>query len=213
MARDYKPRWEDSGVSTPRVAGLLLAAGAGRRFGMPKALVRHRGVLFVEQAAAVLHEAGCAPVVIVLGASAGEVRAAATLPGSSLVDNLDWESGMGSSLRVGLNALSIPDAVAVVVLPVDTPGVTAAAVRRLAALAAPDALARASYDGAPGHPVLIGRAHWPGVCDLATGDQGARPYLRRHGGTDVPCADVGTGTDVDRPEDLRIAGGDDPDTP
>jgi nicotine blue oxidoreductase len=114
---------------------------------------------------------------------------------------------------VGLDALSTSDAAAVVVLPVDTPGVTAAAVRRLAALAAPDALARASYDGAPGHPVLIGRAHWPGVWALATRDQGARPYLRRHGGTDVPCADVGTGTDVDRPEDLRTAGGDDPDTP
>jgi len=196
-------------VSTPRVAGLLLAAGAGRRFGMPKALVRHRGGLFVEHAAAVLHEAGCAPVVIVLGASAGEVRATATLPGSSLVDNPGWESGMGSSLRVGLDSLSISDAIAVVVLPVDTPGVTAAAVRRLAALAAPDA----SYDGAPGHPVLIGRTHWPGVRELATGDQGARAYLRRHGGTDVPCADVGTGTDVDRPEDLRTAGGDDPDTP
>jgi nicotine blue oxidoreductase len=213
MARDYKARWEDPGVSTPRVAGLLLAAGAGRRFGMPKALVRHRGGLFVEHAAAVLHEAGCAPVVIVLGASAEEVRSTATLPGSSLVGNPNWESGMGSSLRVGLDTLSTSDAEAVVVLPVDTPGVTAAAVRRLAALAAPDALARASYDGAPGHPVLIGRAHWPGVWELATGDQGARPYLRRHGGTDVPCADVGTGTDVDRPEDLRIAGGDDPDTP
>ncbi|HEV8558701.1 MAG TPA: nucleotidyltransferase family protein [Actinophytocola sp.] len=213
MPRDYKPRWEDPGVSTPRVAGLLLAAGAGRRFGMPKALVRHRGGLFVEHAAAVLHEAGCAPVVIVLGASADEVRATATLSGSSLVDNPDWESGMGSSLRAGLDELSTSDTVAAVVLPVDTPGVTAAAVRRLADLAAPDALARASYDGAPGHPVLIGRAHWPGVWELATGDQGARPYLRRHGGTDVPCADVGAGTDVDRPEDLRIAGGDDPDTP
>jgi CTP:molybdopterin cytidylyltransferase MocA len=180
-------------VST--VAGLLLAAGGGRRYGMPKALARHGDRLFVEHAAAVLHEAGCTPVVIVLGAAAEEVRATAALPGSILVDNPDWATGMGSSLRVGLDALD--DAVAAVVLPVDTPGVTAAAVLRLADLAAPDALARASYDGAPGHPVLLGRAHWPGVRELATGDSGARDYLRRREVLDVPCADVASGEDID----------------
>jgi nicotine blue oxidoreductase len=181
---------------------LLLAAGAGRRFGMPKALVRHRHRLFVEQAAGVLHDGGCAPVVVVLGASADEVRASASLPGSSLVDNPEWATGMGSSLRAGLAALSTSDAVAVLVLPVDTPGVTAAAVRRLAALAAPDALARATYDGHPGHPVLIGRARWPDVSELATGDAGARSYLAAHPPLSVPCEDVATGADVDRPADL-----------
>jgi nicotine blue oxidoreductase len=181
---------------------MLLAAGAGRRYGMPKALVRHRGRLFVEQAAAVLHDGGCAPVVVVLGASAGEVRASASLPGSSLVDNPEWATGMGSSLRAGLAALSTSDATAVLVLPVDTPGVTAAAVRRLAALAAPDALARATYDGHPGHPVLIGRARWRDVAQRATGDAGARPYLAAHPPLDVPCEDVAEGADVDQPSDL-----------
>jgi CTP:molybdopterin cytidylyltransferase MocA len=185
-----------------RVAGLLLAAGGGRRYGMPKALVRHGGRLFVERAADVLHEAGCDPVVVVLGASADEVRAHATLPGSSLVDNPDWATGMGSSLRAGLHALSTSDAVAVVVLPVDTPGVTPAAVRRLAALGTAEALARATYHGAPGHPVLIGRAHWPAVHATATADTGARAYLARHPTRDVPCEDIASGTDVDRPTDL-----------
>jgi CTP:molybdopterin cytidylyltransferase MocA len=181
---------------------LLLAAGAGRRFGMPKALVRHQGRLFVEHAADVLHEAGCTPVVVVLGALSEDVRTTAALSGSSLVDNPDWETGMGSSLRVGLAALAGTDATAVVVLPVDTPGVTAAAVRRLAELASPDALARATYDGQPGHPVLMGREHWTGAADLATGDEGAKPYLARHPVTKVPCEDVAGGADVDRPEDL-----------
>jgi CTP:molybdopterin cytidylyltransferase MocA len=184
------------------VAGLLLAAGAGRRFGMPKALVRHRDGLFVEQAADALHDAGCAPVVVVLGALAEDVRSTAVLSGSSLVDNPDWASGMGSSLRVGLSALAGVDATAVVVLPVDTPGVTAAAVRRLAELASPSALARATYDGKPGHPVLIGRDHWAGVAELATGDDGAKPYLERHDVLAVPCEDIANGADVDRPEDL-----------
>jgi len=184
------------------VAGVLLAAGAGRRFGMPKALVRLHGTLLVEHADRVLHAADLAPVVVVLGASAVEVRAAAHLPDSSLVDNPQWTTGMGSSLRTGLAAIAGTDVVAAIVLPVDTPGVTPDAVRRLAGLAAPDALARATYHGQPGHPVLIGRDHWPAVAEQATGDAGARHYLATHRPVPVPCEDVATGEDVDRPEDL-----------
>lgn len=182
------------------VAGVLLAAGAGRRFGMAKALVRHRGRLFVEAAAEVLREGGCAPVIVVLGAAAEQVRASAELA-ATVIENPDWASGMGSSLRVGLDA--VPEGVvAAVILPVDTPGVTAAAVRRVAEHAAPDALVRATYDGVPGHPVLIGREHWASVRAGATGDQGAREYLTTHPVTEVPCADVAAGFDVDTPADL-----------
>lgn len=174
---------------------------------MPKALVRHKGQLFVEQATDVLHAAGCTPVVVVLGARSEEVRTTAALTGSSLVDNPDWRTGMGSSLRVGLSELAETDATAVVILPVDTPGVTAAAVRRLVDLATPDALARATYDGVPGHPVLIGRDRWADVAELAEGDEGARPYLKQHTVTNVPCEDIATGADVDSPEDLPKANG------
>lgn len=184
------------------VAGLLLAAGAGRRFGSPKALVRHKGKLFVEHATTVLHEGGCTPVVVVLGALAEDVRTTATLSGASIVDNPDWETGMGSSLRVGLNTLADTDSDAVLVLPVDTPGITAAAVARFVELAGPTTLARATYNDTPGHPVLIGRAHWPAAAELATGDEGARPYLARHPVTTVPCEDIANGHDVDHPEDL-----------
>ncbi|SER65122.1 nicotine blue oxidoreductase [Lentzea xinjiangensis] len=183
-----------------RVAGLLLAAGAGRRFGTPKALVSLNGELFADSAAALLKAAGCDPVVVVLGARAGEVRAKARLDGVRVVDNPDWETGMGSSLRTGLRAVGIVDAV--VVLPVDTPGVTVAALRRVMALAEPKALARAVYDGVVGHPVLIGSDHFPGVVASAAGDQGARDYLRANTVRHVDCADVADGADVDRPEDL-----------
>lgn len=189
-----------------RVAGLLLAAGAGRRMGLPKALVRHRGRLFVESAAAVLADGGCDPVVVVLGARSADVRAEAALAGYQVVDNPEWPEGMGASVRVGLRALAGSDAVAAVVLPVDVPGVTPAAVARVIALAEPDALARASYDGVAGHPVLIGAAHWAGVISSAAGDVGARDYLRAHDVLDVPCGDVATGEDVDRPEDLDRLG-------
>ncbi|QFZ21989.1 nucleotidyltransferase family protein [Saccharothrix syringae] len=182
-----------------RVAGLVLAAGAGRRFGRPKALVSHRGVRWVEHAAGVLRDAGCSPVAVVLGAAAADARALVPA-GCLVVDNPDWASGMGSSLRAGLGALAGADAV--VVLPVDTPGVTAAAVGRFVALASAAALARASYSGVPGHPVLIGADHWAGVSAAAVGDAGARDYLRARGAVDVPCGDVADGADVDRPGDL-----------
>ncbi|MFD4676750.1 NTP transferase domain-containing protein [Lentzea sp. NPDC058450] len=189
-----------------RVAGLLLAAGAGRRFGTPKALVSLHGKLFVDSAAELLRASGCAPVVVVLGAQASDVRERAALAGVTVVDNPHWDTGMGSSLRTGLHAVGMADAV--LVLPVDTPGVTVEALHRLMALAEPRALARATYDGAIGHPVLIGSDHFAGVMASAAGDQGARDYLKANTVRHVECADVADGVDVDRPQDLtRHTGG------
>jgi CTP:molybdopterin cytidylyltransferase MocA len=184
-----------------RVAGLVLAAGAGRRYGMPKALVRHEGRLLVDRAAEVARAGGCTPVVVVLGAAAEEVRAAADLAGAVVVENPDWDTGMGSSLRAGLSALAATDAVAAVVLLVDMPGVTAPAVHRLASVATEDALVMAGYGERRGHPVLLGRSHWPGIAELAAGDVGARPYLRRHRAKVrvVSCRDVADDDDLDTP--------------
>lgn len=197
-------------TNVPRVAGIVLAAGAGRRYGKPKALVELHGRLLVDRAADVLRAGGCDPVVVVLGASADEVRARAGLDDVVVTDNADWPTGMASSLRAGLTALAETartenGVAATVILPVDVPGVTSAAVRRVIA-AAPEpmaqALAAASYDGVRGHPVLLGSAHWAGIVATATGDSGARDYLRTHDVRSVPCADIAVGTDVDRPEDL-----------
>ncbi|HEY2949932.1 MAG TPA: nucleotidyltransferase family protein [Micromonosporaceae bacterium] len=182
-------------------AGLVLAAGGGRRYGGPKALVRLGDRLLVERAVRVVRDAGCAPLVVVLGAAADRVRAEADLAGVTVVDNPDWATGMGSSLVVGLRALGDTDAAAAVVQLVDIPGVTSAAVARFVGLAAPDALARASYRGRPGHPVLLGREHWSGVACRAVGDQGAREYLAAHADEviTVPCDDVADGADLDVP--------------
>ena len=117
----------------------------------------------------------------------------------------DWAEGMGASLRAGLAALEVLDPVpdAALVHLVDLPGVTAAAVARLAARATPDVLARAAYDGRPAHPVLLGRAHWPGVLAAATGDAGARGYLAGHPDLElVECGDLAVPDDVDTPEQL-----------
>ena len=112
----------------------------------------------------------------------------------------DWAEGMGASLRAGLRALAGSDAVAAVVMLVDLPDVTAEVVRHVAArVTEPGQLARASYDGRPGHPVVIGRDHWVAVADSVAGDQGARDYLASHGVVDVECGDLATGRDRDSP--------------
>ena len=179
-------------------AGLVLAAGGGRRYGMPKALVAYEGKLLVDRAAETLRAAGVERSVVVLGAEAPSVlEKAAELPPS--VINPDWASGLGSSLRVGLEALTGTPAEAVVVLLVDMPKVTAEAVRRVTALAADDALVMGGYGTRRGHPVLLGRQHWPGVIATATGDRGARDYLRAHADRVrvVPVDDVADDFDLD----------------
>jgi CTP:molybdopterin cytidylyltransferase MocA len=192
-----------------QIAGLVLAAGAGRRYGMPKALIPYRGKLLVQRAADTLREAGCARILVVLGAQAEQVRSAAPeLP--ETVANPDWSSGMGSSLRLGLRTLSVgePADAAVVVL-VDMPAVTPEAVRRVAALATPGVLAIGGYGDRRGHPVLLGRDHWAGVAQTAVGDRGARDYLRTHAArlTVVPVGDVADPIDIDEPGDLSALDG------
>ena len=184
------------------VAGLVLAAGGGRRYGGPKALVRHDGSLLVERAVSTVRDGGCSQIVVVLGAAADEVRSTAQLGDVTIVENEGWKSGMGSSLKVGLEALGEADVDSVVVLLVDTPGVTAEAVRRVTARSARDSLATATYGTRRGHPVLLGRDHWAGVAILATGDIGARAYLSARSASVrlVPCDDISDDTDMDFPE-------------
>lgn len=183
-----------------KIAGLVLAAGAGRRMGTPKALVRDPdGLAWVVRTARLLAEADCSPVLVVIGAAADQVRAVLVDEPVQVVDATNWDEGMGASLRAGLKA-SPQDVDGVVVVPVDVPGLTAAAVRRVAGNRS--ALVRAVYDGQPGHPVYLGRDHWDAIIATAHGDSGAREYLRQHRAEKAECADVAEGDDVDTVEQL-----------
>jgi nicotine blue oxidoreductase len=186
----------------------LLAAGAGRRFGGPKALADLDGQPLVLRALRTLTAAGCEPVRVVVGAAAEQVRALLPYP-SSAVLAVDWATGMGASLRAGLAALenaALPDTdqpVAALVHLVDLPWVGPGVLTRVAAHATATAVARAAYDGVPGHPVLLGRRWWPAIAETARGDRGARDWLAtRDDLTLIECGDLGSGRDVDRPGDL-----------
>jgi nicotine blue oxidoreductase len=180
------------------VAGILLAAGDGSRLGQPKATVELAGSTLAERGVELLIDGGTDPVIVVTGAVPVE------LPGVVSVHNPDWQAGMGSSLATGLRAVEGGAAAAVIAL-ADQPLVGAEAVRRLIAAHANGAtVAVAAYGGKPRNPVLIDRVHWPAVIELATGDAGARPFLRAHPElvTLVECGDTGSPVDIDTPEDL-----------
>src|SRR5215467_8763822 len=185
------------------VAGILLAAGSGSRLGRPKAAVEIDGETLASRGIAVLRAGGAEPAVLVTGA------VPVTVPGALAVHNPDWPAGMGSSLVAGLSAVPSRCGAAVVAL-ADQPLVGPAAVARLiAAFRDGASVAVAAYDGAPRNPVLIAREHWPAVIALATGDAGARPFLRAHPElvTLVECGDTGSPDDVDTPQDLaRVRG-------
>lgn len=191
-----------------KLVGLLLAAGGGRRMGRPKALLRDgRGVPFLDRSIGVLFEGGCERVTVVVGAASEDAMAVLTEagwtedPAVDVVVAEDWREGMGASLRAGLRALDAGEAALVTL--VDLPDVDETVVRRVAgADAGADALVRATYDGRPGHPVLIGRNHWEGVLATAHDDQGAREYLAAHDHLTCECGDLATGNDVDEPADL-----------
>jgi CTP:molybdopterin cytidylyltransferase MocA len=193
------------------VAGVLLAAGEGSRFGRPKALVEFDGLTLAQRGVDLLRAGGADPVLVVTGA------VPVPLTGSHAVHNPDWRTGMGSSLRAALQALGggpdghaqlAGDVAAVVVALADQPLVGAAAVARLiAAYRAGATVAVAAYDGRPRNPVLLAREHWPEVIAMAAGDQGARAFLRARPDlvTLVECADTGRPDDIDTPADLARA--------
>ena len=195
--------------------GLLLAAGAGRRMGGPKALVRAdpSGPTFLTSTMDRLLDAGLGQVVVVLGAAAERAVPLAEEAGATVVLAPDWQEGMGASLRAGLTCLSTTAAEevdAALVTLVDLPDVGADVYRRVLDSGrglGPDRLLRAGYDGVPGHPVVLGRDHWEAVRRGARGDRGARDHLAAHPPTPVECGDLATGHDVDTPQDLGPAEG------
>ena len=181
------------------VAGVLLAAGEGSRFGQPKALVELNGHTLAERGVNLLRAGGAHPILVVTGAAPVE------LDGTQSVYNPEWRTGMGSSLRAALQALSDTDVGAVVVALADQPLVGAEAVARLIAAYRDGAsVAVAAYDGQARNPVLLAREHWAEVIATATGDQGARTFLRTRPDlvTLVECGDTGRPDDIDTPADL-----------
>jgi molybdenum cofactor cytidylyltransferase len=182
---------QQSTDSRQRNIGVLLAAGAGRRYGKPKVLVDG----WLDIAVAALRDGGCADVVLVLGAA--EV---APPPSVTAITARCWHEGLSASVRAGLVQAGCMDADYAVLHVIDTPDVGAAVVSRVLgrAMSSESGLARAYFGGRPGHPVVIARRYWPEVLTVISGDRGAGAYLStRRDVQIVDCADLAGGQDID----------------
>jgi CTP:molybdopterin cytidylyltransferase MocA len=188
-----------------RVSAIVLAAGSGSRFGGGKLLTPFRGRPLIEAVLASLRDAPVNETVVVVGADAQRLRAVCKPYGVSIIENPYWTHGQSTSVLAGLEALG-PDVRAAVVLLADQPLVGAGAIERLVEAFEEGAkVAVATYGGRPRNPVLFSREVWQVLEVELSGDEGARPFLRRRPElvTLVPCDGVGDPADVDTAEDLR----------
>jgi CTP:molybdopterin cytidylyltransferase MocA len=186
------------------IGALILAAGEGRRFGGPKQLATVGGRALIERVVDnVLAVPALDPVAVVLGARADEIRARADLRGVPVVLAADWAEGQAASLRAGVAALGGVEAVVVLLAdqPFITPQVIAGAMDHFAP-AACDAV-RTTYDGRPGHPVVLGRRVLDAVPGLR-GDTGARDLLASFRVRNWEAGHLCDPTDIDTPDQLEV---------
>jgi molybdenum cofactor cytidylyltransferase len=181
------------------IGGLVLAAGAGTRFGTQKQLAELDGVPMLEHSLRTMRSAPVGRVVVVLGSGADEIAANVNLHGAEALVCSRWEEGQSASLACGLAELA--DCEAVVVTLGDQPRIAPDAIRRVMAGRNGASAIRATYNGSPGHPVLLERDLFEALRDV-TGDKGARNLLMSVPVRDIPCDDLGGGEDVDTPAEL-----------
>jgi CTP:molybdopterin cytidylyltransferase MocA len=195
-------------MSKKSVSAILLAAGAGSRFGGGKLLAKLNDMPLAEHSLLALEASPVDETIVVVGADAERLREVCEPYGVRVVENPDWVEGMSTSVRAGLRSLG-PEVRAAVILLADQPLVGAGVVGRLVeAFEAGAKVAVATYGGEPRNPVLFSREVWPPLEAQLSGDEGARAFLRRHPElvTRVRCDEIGDPADVDTAEDLRRLG-------
>jgi CTP:molybdopterin cytidylyltransferase MocA len=187
------------------VGGLVLAAGAARRFGSAKQLAIFDGRPLLEHALAAMAAAALDAVAVVLGAHADAVLAAVDLHGAQAVICDDWATGQAASLRAGVEALA--DRVeAIVVTLGDQPLIDHRAIGRVVGARGGESVAiRATYAGRPGHPVLFEHELFPALTELR-GDRGARDLLGGAAVRLVACDGLGSDADLDTASHPGLSG-------
>ena len=192
------------------VAAIIVAAGASRRLGQPKQLVKIDGEPLLHRAIRCARKAGASPVFVVLGAHRERIESAIDFGATAIVVNEDWEEGLASSIRAGIKAAE-KDAAAtagLLLMTCDQPRVTAEHLRQLIekfhAQARPVLIA-STYAGIRGIPAIFPReAH--GELLALRGDKGARPLLQEPPWPVIEVPLEGGEIDIDSPDDLAGLG-------
>jgi molybdenum cofactor cytidylyltransferase len=186
-------------------AAIVLAAGASTRLGRPKQLVSLDGETLLRRAARLAIEAGASPVVVVLGNQSAELTAQMQGLPASVAVNREWQTGMASSLKRGMQAAlaTNPDQANIMVLVCDQPRLDASILKNLLAThaARQPRITASRYNETLGVPAIFSRAIFPELMELV-GDQGARRILQRHIEEVAQVDFAGGEIDLDTPEDL-----------
>jgi molybdenum cofactor cytidylyltransferase len=187
----------------PECIGLVLAAGAGQRFGSDKRRAQLADGNSLLRATVLRAREAFSDVRVVLKAG-DDAQALAIPPGVQLIRAVDATQGMGSSLAAGIQSLANTQATAVAVLLGDMPWISLATLRQLRAQAHAEHIVVAYCEGQRGHPVLFGRRFWPELMQLQ-GENGAKALIAAHAQQviAVTLTDSGILRDVDKPEDLN----------
>jgi CTP:molybdopterin cytidylyltransferase MocA len=177
-------------------AAIVLAAGASRRLGEPKQLIRLGGETLLARTVRVCREAKCAPIVVVLGASSNAIRRQCRLEDTMIVVNDAWSEGMGSSLQAGVNALD-SGVDGCVIVTCDMPAVSPAHLRELMKTGE---ITASEYAGRRGVPAYFPASTFAALMQLR-GDAGARDLLKAANAVQLPGGEL----DVDTEQDLERA--------
>jgi molybdenum cofactor cytidylyltransferase len=194
-------------VANKRTAAILLAGGESSRMGRPKPLLVWGDETLVEYQVRQLREAGCDPVIVVLGAHEDAVRPLVRRAGAHAVINELYAEGRASSVRVGAGALS-EKVDRALVLNVDQPRPHEVHMRLLEAMAETVALiAVPAHEGRRGHPVLFDRSLFPDLREVREATEGMREVMQRHEADilEVPFDTAVVTLDMNRPEDYEAA--------
>jgi len=180
-------------------AAIILAAGASTRLAQPKQLIQFAGETLIDRTVRTAREAGCSPVLVVLGAGLPGVITHSRLEGAIKVINRDWHQGMATSIVRGIEILQsiAPDTPGVILMTCDQPTVTP---RHLQALAAGTEATASAYANRRGVPAYFPRTSFPDLLKLS-GDHGARDFLRQARTIELRGGEV----DIDTPADLAHA--------
>ena len=187
------------------VAAIILAAGGSRRLGQPKQLLQVHGETLIALTARIAREAGAVPVFVVLGAEAEKIRAVLSASDVVLVENTQWQSGLSSSVRAGVEAVEAQSATAqgVLMMNCDQPRLNADHLRELIAAfcASANKCVVSSYAGVQGVPAVLPRDLF-GELKLLTGDKGAKSLFSAHLQSIAAVPFEGGEVDIDTPDDL-----------
>jgi molybdenum cofactor cytidylyltransferase len=186
------------------IPAIILAAGASRRLGRPKQLVRIGDETLLGRTLRVVTESGASPIFVVLGAHREIISASVDLIGAQVVVNPDWEQGMASSIQAGVAALvyRLPLADSVLLLVCDQPRLTAQHLCQLVAATGDGAIVASAYAGIAGIPAVFPAGEFSKLLGLR-GDVGARSLLRNPDGRLLTVEFEGGDVDVDTPTDLE----------